>query len=631
MRGDARGSRPRGSDGASGCLRSSGRPARGARRTRSRRCTRASRPRRRPRPRAGRRRSTRTQVASPAHSPRHPLSGPRQGASSVHPGGGTTARGNRPTTIPPHKWPTPRSSRLKISRTSIVGGCREPPAPSSSSSRYRRPRPVAPPDRRRRRRRAAGRPVPPGRRAPLDPGPRGVARPLPGAGRRGLRRARRCRVRHQPGRLGCGRRSRAPTGPPSPGPSPTCTLPRAGMPTGSRQRDPARWDLRPGRPDTSLVDPAAWRRAWRAAGSVVPGNDAGAGPPHARLRRVLAEHLRRSRGVAVAPDDLLLVPGVGASLRALPPASAWSAPRWRSRTRATPRPGPRSRPRGSGWPRCRSTTTASTRRCCPGARSATYVTPVAPVPAGSPDAGDPPGAAPRVGPAHRRPGARGRLRRRVPLRRVAAAGPALAARREGPRRLHRHGIQAGGPFAAGRLAGATAPAARPAAGRARLAGPGRQRGDRAGPGRVRRVGRPGHPPRAGRTHLRGPAGRPRRGGRTAPSRRPAPGGRRRAARRAPPARRGRRPRPRRPAGRAGPGDQPAVGLRGRDRRCAASCSATPGCPRPRRMPRSVASRRDWPPSTGSRRRAGTAARAGRRPEGGAEGTPPHGPSRGGAP
>ena len=83
---------------------------------------------------------------------------------------------------------------------------------------------------------------------------------------------------------------------------------------------PARWDLRPGRPDTSLVEPAAWRRAWRAAGSVVPGNDAGAGPPHARLRRVLAEHLRRSRGVAVAPDDLLLVPGVGASLRALPPA-----------------------------------------------------------------------------------------------------------------------------------------------------------------------------------------------------------------------------------------------------------------------------------------------------------------------
>jgi GntR family transcriptional regulator/MocR family aminotransferase len=80
----------------------------------------------------------------------------------------------------------------------------------------------------------------------------------------------------------------------------------------------ARWDLRPGRPDTTLVDAAAWRRAWRAAGSVMPDNDAGAGPSHDRLRRVLAEHLRRSRGVAVAPDEILVVPGVGASLRALP-------------------------------------------------------------------------------------------------------------------------------------------------------------------------------------------------------------------------------------------------------------------------------------------------------------------------
>ena len=93
--------------------------------------------------------------------------------------------------------------------------------------------------------------------------------------------------------------------------------PHRALVPGPQVRAP-RWDLRPGRPDTSLVDAAAWRRAWRAAGSVVPGNDAGGGPPHERLRRVLAEHLRRSRGVAVAPDDLLVVPGVGASLRALP-------------------------------------------------------------------------------------------------------------------------------------------------------------------------------------------------------------------------------------------------------------------------------------------------------------------------
>ncbi len=81
-----------------------------------------------------------------------------------------------------------------------------------------------------------------------------------------------------------------------------------------------RWDLRPGRPDTTLIDAAAWRRAWRHAASDVPGNDAGAGPPHTRLRTVLADHLRRSRGIALDPDDLLVVPGVAASLRALPEA-----------------------------------------------------------------------------------------------------------------------------------------------------------------------------------------------------------------------------------------------------------------------------------------------------------------------
>ncbi len=85
-----------------------------------------------------------------------------------------------------------------------------------------------------------------------------------------------------------------------------------------------RWDLRPGRPDTGLVDRAAWRRAWRAVGASVPGNDAGEVPRHARLRAALAEHLRRGRGIAVDPDDVVIVPGVGGSLRALPEAFGWS-------------------------------------------------------------------------------------------------------------------------------------------------------------------------------------------------------------------------------------------------------------------------------------------------------------------
>jgi len=82
----------------------------------------------------------------------------------------------------------------------------------------------------------------------------------------------------------------------------------------------ARWDLRPGRPDTSLIDGVAWRRAWRHAAAAPPGNDADHAPRHGELRVALAAHLRRHRGLLVEPDDLLFAPGVGALLHALPAA-----------------------------------------------------------------------------------------------------------------------------------------------------------------------------------------------------------------------------------------------------------------------------------------------------------------------
>jgi GntR family transcriptional regulator / MocR family aminotransferase len=76
-------------------------------------------------------------------------------------------------------------------------------------------------------------------------------------------------------------------------------------------------DLEPGRPDTSgLVDPA-WRRAWREASSsaltTVELPPAGL----AELRAVLAEHVRRTRGIACRPDQVVVTAGTGDALRLL--------------------------------------------------------------------------------------------------------------------------------------------------------------------------------------------------------------------------------------------------------------------------------------------------------------------------
>jgi len=85
-------------------------------------------------------------------------------------------------------------------------------------------------------------------------------------------------------------------------------------------RPTARFDLRPGRPDIGFLDQTAWRRAWRHAASQLPTTDLSQGPQHLRLRRVLADHIRRSRGVALDAEDLLITPGVSATLQALPAA-----------------------------------------------------------------------------------------------------------------------------------------------------------------------------------------------------------------------------------------------------------------------------------------------------------------------
>lgn len=95
-------------------------------------------------------------------------------------------------------------------------------------------------------------------------------------------------------------------------------LPSADAVTAARPvRPAAALDLSPGLPDTALISPRDWRSAWRAttAGTVpnaVPGPDG-----HLRLREALAVHLRRTRGIVAAADEIVVVPGALAALRTL--------------------------------------------------------------------------------------------------------------------------------------------------------------------------------------------------------------------------------------------------------------------------------------------------------------------------
>jgi len=97
--------------------------------------------------------------------------------------------------------------------------------------------------------------------------------------------------------------------------------PRAAL--SAPQAEPAgpRWNLRPGYPDTGLIAADHWRAAWRAAARLPAPGGQPFGDPHGQLRRALAVHLRRTRGVAADPADIILVPGVCAGLRALTSAA----------------------------------------------------------------------------------------------------------------------------------------------------------------------------------------------------------------------------------------------------------------------------------------------------------------------
>ena len=73
--------------------------------------------------------------------------------------------------------------------------------------------------------------------------------------------------------------------------------------------EPALLELRPGLPSTARLDERAWRSAWRhAARLAVPGEV----PPDLgslRLRAEIADHLRHARGLACAPEDVVVTAG----------------------------------------------------------------------------------------------------------------------------------------------------------------------------------------------------------------------------------------------------------------------------------------------------------------------------------
>ena len=98
------------------------------------------------------------------------------------------------------------------------------------------------------------------------------------------------------------------------------SLPAALEPESTPPPQP-RWTLLPGYPDAGLIAPGGWRAAWRAAAQHPVTNGLAASQPYRPLQEALAAHLRRTRGVAASPADIVLVPGVSAALRALATAA----------------------------------------------------------------------------------------------------------------------------------------------------------------------------------------------------------------------------------------------------------------------------------------------------------------------
>ncbi|MER7566836.1 PLP-dependent aminotransferase family protein [Streptomyces sp. NPDC097941] len=92
---------------------------------------------------------------------------------------------------------------------------------------------------------------------------------------------------------------------------PSMTKPPRHKPEPVRERNPWRYDFRPGAPDMTLFPRTAWVKATQRVLQTTPAEALGYGDPRGRpeLRWALADYLGRSRGVVTHPDRIVICHG----------------------------------------------------------------------------------------------------------------------------------------------------------------------------------------------------------------------------------------------------------------------------------------------------------------------------------
>ncbi len=90
---------------------------------------------------------------------------------------------------------------------------------------------------------------------------------------------------------------------------PMVQLPQVALRPDIDERDAPQIDLRPCRPSLEAFPRSVWRRCLARAGDALPLPDYGDPRGDVRLREVIAEYLRRARGVTFEPEEIMITNG----------------------------------------------------------------------------------------------------------------------------------------------------------------------------------------------------------------------------------------------------------------------------------------------------------------------------------